>query len=248
MKESNFVYIYDGTWEDLVKVISWLLKEKRKPFQIKEETQYENNLLTPPFKPVINKENVIAKNYFPKEVLKISYYVFLSNEKDKELIIYYFLLNSLKYQKNVLYMRNLKCVNKALTISNRVSREAHKWKGFLRFKEMQNNIFFAEFNADNNILGILANHFKKRLPKEKWVIKDEKRDILCLYDQKNCYFLEGKEIKLDLNINNEEKNMEELWKSFFKTIAIKERVNKKCQQNFMPKKYWPNILEMEDEQ
>ena len=247
MKESNFVYIYDGTWEDLVKVISWLLKEKRKPFQIKEETQYENNLLTPPFKPVINKENVIAKNYFPKEVLKISYYVFLSNEKDKELIIYYFLLNSLKYQKNVLYMRNLKCVNKALTISNRVSREAHKWKGFLRFKEMQNNIFFAEFNADNNILGILANHFKKRLPKEKWVIKDEKRDILCLYDQKNCYFLEGKEIKLDLNINNEEKNMEELWKSFFKTIAIKERVNKKCQQNFMPKKYWKNILEMEDE-
>ena len=242
------MYIYDGTWEDLVKVISWLLKEKRKPFQIKEETQYENNLLTPPFKPVINKENVIAKNYFPKEVLKISYYVFLSNEKDKELIIYYFLLNSLKYQKNVLYMRNLKCVNKALTISNRVSREAHKWKGFLRFKEMQNNIFFAEFNADNNILGILANHFKKRLPKEKWVIKDEKRDILCLYDQKNCYFLEGKEIKLDLNINNEEKNMEELWKSFFKTIAIKERVNKKCQQNFMPKKYWPNILEMEDEQ
>ena len=44
------------------------------------------------------------------------------------------------------------------------------------------------------------------------------------------------------------KNMEELWKSFFKTIAIKERVNKKCQQNFMPKKYWKNILEMEDEQ
>ena len=248
MKESNFTYIYDGTWEDLLKVISWLFKEKRKPFQIIEETQYENNLLTPPFKPVINIKTLTLKKYISKEVLKISYYVFLSNEKDKELIIYYFLLNSLKYQKNVLYMRNLKCVNKALTISNRVSREAHKWKGFLRFKEMQNNIFFAEFNADNNILGILANHFKKRLPKEKWVIKDEKRDILCLYDQKNCYFLEGKEIKLDLNINNEEKNMEELWKSFFKTIAIKERVNKKCQQNFMPKKYWPNILEMEDEQ
>ena len=42
--------------------------------------------------------------------------------------------------------------------------------------------------------------------------------------------------------------MEELWKSFFKTVAIKERLNKKCQQNFMPKKYWKNILEMEDEQ
>ena len=54
MKESNFTYIYDGTWEDLLKVISWLFKEKRKPFQIIEETQYENNLLSLPFKPVIN--------------------------------------------------------------------------------------------------------------------------------------------------------------------------------------------------
>ena len=248
MKESNFTYIYDGTWEELLKVISWLFKEKRKPFQIIEETQYENNLLSPPFKPVINIKTLTLKKYISKEVLKISYYVFLSNEKDKELIIYYFLLNSLKYQKNVLYMRNLKCVNTALTISKRVSREAHKWKGFLRFKEMQNHIFYAEFTADNNILGILANHFKKRLTKERWIIKDEKRDILCLYDQKNCYFLEGKEIELDLKQNIEEKNMEELWKFFFKTIAIKERVNKKCQQNFMPKKYWKNILEMEDEQ
>ena len=53
---------------------------------------------------------------------------------------------------------------------------------------------------------------------------------------------------IDLNYNNKEKNTEELWKSFFKTIAIKERENRKCQQNFMPKKYWQNILEMESEQ
>ena len=32
----------------------------------------------------------------------------------------------------------------------------------------------------------------------------------------------------------------------FKTIAIKERENKKCQMSFMPKKYWHNIIEMED--
>ena len=251
-KHINTTYIYDGSFDGLLCIVFDSYINKTIPENI-VCNDYCINLFNTYKKITTDYEkskriyNGIVKNVSYK-TLYYSYNVFLSNEKDKELIIYYFLLNSLKYQKNVLYMRNLKCVNKALTISNRVSREAHKWKGFLRFKEMQNNIFFAEFNADNNILGILANHFKKRLPKEKWVIKDEKRDILCLYDQKNCYFLEGKEIKLDLNINNEEKNMEELWKSFFKTIAIKERVNKKCQQNFMPKKYWPNILEMEDEQ
>ena len=53
-----------------------------------------------------------------------------------------------------------------------------------------------------------------------------------LNNSKNfLYFLEGKDIQLDLNYNNKEKNTEELWKSFFKTIAIKERENRKCQQN-----------------
>ena len=40
---------------------------------------------------------------------------------------------------------------------------------------------------------------------------------------------------------------EKLWKEFFNTIGIKERKNLKCQKNFMPKKYWKNIIEMEKE-
>ena len=143
-------------------------------------------------------------------------------------------------------MRNLKCVNEALNIQKRVSREAHKWKGFLRFKETKNHFLYAEFNADNNILGILAKHFQKRLPKEYWLIKDQTRDILCIYDQKNLHFLESKDLTINLKIEKEEIETEELWKTFFQTIAIKERLNRKCQQNFMPKKYWQNILEMED--
>lgn len=35
--------------------------------------------------------------------------------------------------------------------------------------------------------------------------------------------------------------------NFFKTIGINERKNKKVQINFMPKKYWEYIIEMEDE-
>ena len=38
----------------------------------------------------------------------------------------------------------------------------------------------------------------------------------------------------------------DLWKSFFNSIGIKERNNYKVQRNFMPKKYWKYITEMED--
>ena len=47
--------------------------------------------------------------------------------------------------------------------------------------------------------------------------------------------------------DDEELFQQELWKSFFKTIGINERKNKKVQINFMPKKYWEYIIEMEDE-
>ena len=245
MMETNFTYLYDGTWENLIELIFWLIKEKRKPLEIIEEEKYEPTLFNMPIKPIRNGNTKDMEKRMPRESLRIAYYVFLSNKKNKELIIYYFLLNSLKYQHQIIYMRNLKCVNEALNIQKRVSREAHKWKGFLRFKETKNHFLYAEFNADNNILGILAKHFQKRLPKEYWLIKDQTRDILCIYDQKNLHFLESKDLTINLKIEKEEIETEELWKTFFQTIAIKERLNRKCQQNFMPKKYWQNILEME---
>ena len=43
-----------------------------------------------------------------------------------------------------------------------------------------------------------------------------------------------------------EENFEDLWKTFFDTIGIKERENKRCQTNNMPKKYWQYMIEMED--
>ena len=37
------------------------------------------------------------------------------------------------------------------------------------------------------------------------------------------------------------------WQTFYNTIGIKERKNSRCQMNFMPKKYWPYIIEMSGE-
>jgi len=37
---------------------------------------------------------------------------------------------------------------------------------------------------------------------------------------------------------------EELWKSYTKSVAIKERRNLRLQMSFMPKKYWKFLTEM----
>lgn len=243
------VFIYDGTFDSLLELITFLLETKRKPDLIKKEN-YEPSLLDE----VINLKRIPRKNLlkiWQEKVgvypLKIAFYVFLSNAKEKELIIYYFLLNSLKYKEKVIYQRNLKCVNKALRISGEVSHEIHKLKGFLRFKETKNNFLYALVEPTNDILYFLAKHFKNRLTKENFLIWDKKRKKICLYDTKNIFFLKESDFtSLNIELEENELEIEDLWKTFFETVSIKERKNEKCQKNFMPKKYWKYIIEMED--
>ena len=247
----NNVYIYDGDFYSLLCLIYKLIKINTKVNNIKKESDFIPDLFSNPVKLNLNDKkkniNLLEKNS-SKKVLDFSYNVFLSSYKEKELVIYYFIKNSIKYKNEIFFHRELNSVNIALKLSQKVSREAHKIKGFLRFKKMKNNFYYAEINPTNNVLKIVSNHFKTRLKNEYFIIKDVNRNIYALYDLKKIIYLKEENIKkLNLDLSIDELNMEDLWKSFYKTIGIKERENKKCRMNFMPKKYWKYILEMEEE-
>lgn len=243
------VYIYEDSFINLLNLIDELLKNKTKPDNIKNE-KYNPNLLDNLIYLKFENKNILDKykKMIDEDNLKIIYYVYLSNHESKELIIYYYLLNYFKYKKEIVYMRYLNCVSKALEISKYVSRENHRFKGFTRFRELKNKILYAEIEPENNILSILSIHFKNRLKNEYWIIKDKKREIISIYNKKDFYVFDCSQFDI-LNVINSDKELEfeDLWKLFYKTIGIKERKNDKCRMNFMPKKYWKNIMEVSDE-
>ena len=112
----------------------------------------------------------------------------------------------------------------------------------------KNNILYAEIAPENNVLILLSKHFKERLKNEYWIIKDTKREILSIYDKNNFYLVNTSDFNIkELVLSDEEETFENLWKTFYKTIGIKERKNDRCRMNFMPKKYWKYILEVSDE-
>ena len=76
--------------------------------------------------------------------------------------------------------------------------------------------------------------------KDENIIYDENKDKAVFYDTKDIRILE--DIKLDFK--NSEDEYEKMWKTFIKAVTIKERKNLRCQRNFMPKKYWKNLLEV----
>ncbi|CDF12045.1 putative uncharacterized protein [Mycoplasma sp. CAG:776] len=243
--KDNLIYLYDGTFLNLISLINHLLKFKIKPLNICDENKYISSLLEEPVR--LELEQVKISNMkISSNILKTIYYVFLSEEENKELIIYYFWLNSLKYQNKIFYMRNLKCVSSALKISKYVNNENHKLKGFLRFREINNHILYAEISPTNNVLELLSKHFAKRLKNEYWIIYDIGRNRYSIYDKKRYYIVSKDNINLDnIKLDKEEKDIENLWLTFFETIGIEERKNKRCQMNFMPKKYWKYMIEME---
>lgn len=247
---NNYIIIYDGTFINLLTTIKYLLQANIKPQKIVIEGTYSPSLFETIIKPNIdNDPTFITKitKSSSKEVLKLITYTFLSNAQNKELVLYYLILNTFIYKDKIIYQRNLNCVNTALKLAHHVSSENHKMKGFTRFKMINNKFLYAEISPDNNILELLSKHFQKRLKNELWIIKDTNRNILSIYDLNTYHIISGENIKLlALEKNKNDNYYENLWCIFFKTIAIKERKNKKCQMSFMPKKYWHNIIEMED--
>lgn len=248
----NFIYLYDGSFDNLLSLIEYLLKNKIIPDDIQNQNSYQPNLLSNYFQYTndLDSSLLVTKivTTMPNTSMHHIYYTYLSNYKYKELVIFYYIMYGMKYGFQINGMRNLKCVNKVLMTSKYVGREAHRMKGFVRFKDMDEGYLMATIEPENNIIDILSSHFQKRLGNEKWVILDNKRNIISICENQEYKIISGENFRLnEIKLSSNELFIESLWKDFFKTIGIKERKNYCCQRNFMPKKYWKYILETSEE-
>ncbi|MFW6286708.1 MAG: TIGR03915 family putative DNA repair protein, partial [Candidatus Sumerlaeota bacterium] len=98
---------------------------------------------------------------------------------------------------------------------------------------------------DHNVIMMLAWHFKQRLRAERWVIHDRKRDIGLAWDGKQLHeVLEFPETTEDI-LSHDEAFYQELWRTFTRSIAVESRKNPKLQRQFMPRRYWKYLTEMQ---
>lgn len=239
-------YLYDGSIKGLFSAVFDCIKLKIIPRNIISENNYQDNLLDIPVYIEVNdnKYNFILNKL--KKLSNISIYkiytAFLSEDINKDNIIFKYIISIFKYKNEFNFMKNKENLIKINNISAKVSKEAHRMKGFLRFKEIYNNIFYAKIEPENNVIEVLAKHFKERLKNEFWIIEDMKRKVSIIYNKKNYILVNSEKINLD---NSGEEMYESLWKNYYKNISIKERKNLRCQMSFMPKKYWKHLIEME---
>lgn len=165
---------------------------------------------------------------------------FLSCDKNKDIVIVHTVYKALKQGKEILNSLDEHAfyVNKLV---KQVLNERHRYLGVLRFKEVKDGTMFSTIEPKNNVLPILLSHFINRMKREKFAIYDKKRKIIAYYDTKKVeiFFVKS----LEIEWSDEEIEYSELWKTFHKSISIKERENKKLQQSNLPKYYWKYLIE-----
>ena len=153
-----------------------------------------------------------------------------------------YLCNGFDIGPTINNMLTVSYVFKVINMKKRATFECHRLKGLLRFQEISENLCYASIHPDNNIIEPLGQHFIRRLPSMNFMIHDKNRNLCFIYNTKEYKVINSQNIRIP-DVSENEKLYQDLWKMFFKTIAIKERTNPKCQMQFMPKKYWKDLIE-----
>lgn len=132
-------------------------------------------------------------------------------------------------------------VMRVMELSRKVDNESHLFCGFVRFFDL-GKFLYSEIEPKCHVLPQIMEHFADRYPNEHYVIYDKKRKVALIHLAfGDSFFVSGDEWNIDLS--TQEDYFERLWSQYFKTIAIEERYNPRCQNNLIPKWYRKNMVE-----
>lgn len=240
-------YIYDGSFDGLLTAIYEAYYRKEKPEKILCQEAHQENLFIE--KIHISTDGEKAKRVYDSIKEKISnralknvFYTYLSEVEDGGTWIYQYLRLGWKIGRNIDDNLADDRVLKIHKIRLKVDREVHFMLGLIRFRSLEGNIYYAPIDPKFNIIGLVAPHFADRLSDQNWIIHDAKRRLGAVYNREE-WVIRDINIEKDIKYSNEELSYQRLWKEYFKSIAIKNRINPKLQKRNMPMRYWSYLVE-----
>lgn len=147
-------------------------------------------------------------------------------------------------------MENLKDkdICRVFELSRAVFNEQHHLLGFVRFKELYNQVLCSIIEPKNNVVALIAPHFDDRLPGENWLIFDKGRQIAVVHERGMGWgIVKSDKLNIEMleKVSDEEEEFEMLWKGFCKSISIKERENIKLQKQNLPLRFQKDMVEFQ---
>ncbi|MBS3766378.1 TIGR03915 family putative DNA repair protein [Candidatus Bipolaricaulota bacterium] len=129
-------------------------------------------------------------------------------------------------------------------LARKVGRERHRMLGLVRFREMERGGYYAPIEPDYNIVGLLAPHFSSRMRDQNWILHDRGRDLAVVYNSEEWVLTELDSDGLP-QYSAEEGLYQHLWRRYFDSASVPGRENEELQRQYMPRRYWDNLIEVD---
>lgn len=136
-------------------------------------------------------------------------------------------------------------------ISKKVANERSRAIQFSRFQKASDGLFFAAFEPLYNVLPLALGYFRDRFADQRWMVYDLKRAYGYHYDlsevtevrfgEKEAPAARG--LLPDDRMDPDEKLFQQLWKTYFHSAAIRERINPKLHRQHLPPRFWKYLPE-----
>jgi probable DNA metabolism protein len=146
-------------------------------------------------------------------------------------------------ERHLLSMATDRDVRQLQDLCKAVGRDIHKMHAFVRFRLVGVDTatgreqFVAWFEPDHGIVRLAAPFFEKRFAGMDW-------SILTPYE---CAHWEGKRLHFTAGVPRssapDEDALDDLWRTYYRSIFNPARVKISAMQSEMPKKYWKNLPE-----
>jgi len=180
--------------------------------------------------------------------------VWLSELPETEMLLFRYICKNIDHPEGVALNFGDEDVLRLKEIAQKVGRESHRLVEFVRFQLTADGIWFAPVTPTYNVLTLVVKHFKSRYADQPWIIYDTGRNIGIYYDthkveevsfsRNDIAALKISRLRGD-QLSDEEAFFQQMWKEYFRSITIKERINLKLQRQHMPKRYWKYLTELQ---
>ena len=253
------IWLYDKTFEGFLTLVFDCYDRRTFPDTVLGKMNHQTGIFPADYEVIT--EELKAKRVWNGLLKKIKnqgcqmlYRVFLSEMDDVEILLLHYIRKVYQSQAEEQFNFGNKFVLDIYKIDKKVSREAERIRMFVRFQRTADDIYYASFDPKYNVLPLTVKHFEKRFSDQKWIIYDTRRNYGFYYDLKNTQEIEFSESlvnpltgSIDKSImDKDEKLFQELWKNYFKSICIKERINPRLHRQLLPKRFWKYLIEKQE--
>ena len=192
-----------------------------------------------------------------REALRLITVAWLSEEKELSTPLFHYIYKVFLRKEGAPSIERNFSDPDVLFVTNtgrRVMHEQLRMKQFIRFQKTKDGTYLGVVSPDHNVLPLIISHFRDRFGDQPWLIYDARRRYGFYYDRQQVVritFEDEEALPFDLDtgrlssevLSQDDQLFQDLWRTYFKAICIRERMNPRKQLSDMPRRYWKYMTE-----